>query len=242
MASSIRTLRLAQRASPVISRAAPTSARIPIQCRVANTQRRLLNTESAPVLYSASARVVGARTGHVEGDDLVVDLTMAKALGGPGDKGKTNPEELFAAGYGACFQSAMNASATSMKIQMPKKPEDSVVETTVHLVGDMKGLDMGLRVDMKVRVKGLSNEEVQKVVDKAKEVCPYSRATKGNVETNIKVVKFDDNGDSSNSTTNVTSGGSGKSATNSDTKSEGKSGKASGEVEGMRPTGHSDYQ
>jgi len=209
-----------------------------MQSRVENTQRRLLNVKSAPVLYSASARVVGARTGHVEGDDLVVDLTMAKALGGPGDKGKTNPEELFAAGYGACFQSAMNASATSMKIQMPKKPEDSVVETTVHLVGDMKGLDMGLRVEMKVRVKGLSNEEVQKVVDKAKEVCPYSRATKGNVETNIEVVKFDDNGGSSKPKRNVTSGDSGK----SDSKPEGKSGKESGEVDGMRPTGHSDYQ
>ncbi|GKT53920.1 organic hydroperoxide resistance protein [Colletotrichum tofieldiae] len=234
MASSVRTLRLAQRAPQVLSRAAPTSVRMPMQPRVANIQKRLLNTDSAPVLYSASAKVIGARTGHVQGDDLVVDLTMAKALGGPGDKGKTNPEELFAAGYGACFQSAMNASASSMKIRMPKKPEDSVVETTVHLVGDMKGLDMGLRVDMKVRVKGLSNEEVQKVVDKAKEVCPYSRATKGNVTTNVEVVKFDENGDPANSKGNVTSGGSGK--------SEGKSGKESGEVDGVRPTGHSDYQ
>ncbi|EFQ25058.1 OsmC-like protein [Colletotrichum graminicola M1.001] len=167
---------------------------------------------------------------------------MAKALGGPGDEGKTNPEELFAAGYGACFQSAMNASAASMKIQMPKKPEDSVVETTVHLVGDMKGLDMGLRVDMKVRVKGLSNEEVQKVVDKAKDVCPYSRAIKGNVETNIKVVKFDDNGSSSKPKTNVNSGDTGKSDSKPEGKSESKSGKESGEVDGVRPTGHSDYQ
>ena len=65
---------------------------------------RNLNTATAPIIYSAHAKVVGARTGHVEGDDLVCDLTMAKAVGGPGDKGKTNPEELFAAGYGACFQ------------------------------------------------------------------------------------------------------------------------------------------
>lgn len=116
--------------------------------------KRYLNTATAPILYSAHAKVVGARTGHVEGDDLVVDLTMAKALGGPGDKGKTNPEELFAAGYGACFQSAMNAAAMSQKIQMPEKKEDSVVHTTVHLVGDMKKLDMGIRVEMKVSVKG----------------------------------------------------------------------------------------
>lgn len=150
--------------------------------------RRFLNTETAPVLYSAHAKVVGARTGHIEGDDLNIDLTMAKALGGPGDAGKTNPEELFAAGYGACFQSAMNASAMSLKIQMPKKQEDSIVETTVHLVGDMKSLDMGIRVEMKVKVKGLERSELEKVVEKAKEVCPYSRATKGNVHTEIEIV------------------------------------------------------
>ena len=113
---------------------------------------------------------------------------MAKALGGAGDKGKTNPEELFAAGYGACFQSAMNASAISLKVKMPEKKEDSIVETTVHLVGDMKQLDMGIRVDMKVKVKGLNKQDLEKVVAKAKEVCPYSRATQGNVTTNIEVV------------------------------------------------------
>ncbi|KAF6804226.1 putative organic hydroperoxide resistance protein, partial [Colletotrichum sojae] len=114
MAASFRALRLAQLAPKAIPRISPRA--VTIQSRI---QTRLLNTDTAPVLYSARAKVVGARTGHVEGDDLVVDLTMAKALGGEGDKGKTNPEELFAAGYGACFQSAMNASAASMKIQMP---------------------------------------------------------------------------------------------------------------------------
>ncbi|TDZ21803.1 Organic hydroperoxide resistance protein [Colletotrichum orbiculare MAFF 240422] len=228
MASSTRFVRLAQRGL----RAAPSSRLLPVQSQhMAPIQKRLLNTDTAPVLYSARAKVVGARTGHVEGDDLVVDLTMAKALGGPGDKGKTNPEELFAAGYGACFQSAMNASATSLKIQMPKKPEDSIVDTTVHLVGDMKGLDMGIRVDMKVRVKGLSDEEVQKVVDKAKEVCPYSRATKGNITTNIEVVKFGE------------SGSSGSSGSSQGQKSDGsQESENSDEVPGVRPKGHSDYQ
>ncbi|KAF2717506.1 OsmC-like protein [Polychaeton citri CBS 116435] len=152
--------------------------------------RRFLNTETAPVLYSAHCKVVGARTGHAEGDDLNIGLTMAKALGGQGEKGKTNPEELFAAGYGACFQSAMNASAISLKIQMPKNPEDSIVESTVHLVGDMKGLDMGIRVELKVKVKGLDRADLEKVVAKAEEVCPYSRATKGNVATSIEIVEM----------------------------------------------------
>lgn len=116
---------------------------------------------------------------------------MAKALGGEGDVGKTNPEELFAAGYGACFQSAMNAVAPSVGVKMPSKPEDSVVEATVHLVGSMKDLDMGLRVELKVKVRGLEKEDLEKVVSKAEQVCPYSRATKGNVYTTISVEKMD---------------------------------------------------
>lgn len=114
---------------------------------------------------------------------------MAKSLGGTGDKGKTNPEELFAAGFGACFQSAMNASAASLGITMPKAKEDSIVDATVHLIGDMKKLDMGLRVEMKVRVKGLERADVEKVVKKAEEVCPYSRATRGNVEVAVEIVE-----------------------------------------------------
>jgi Ohr subfamily peroxiredoxin len=110
---------------------------------------------------------------------------MAKALGGPGDEGKTNPEELFAAGYGACFQSAMNAVAMKKGV---KFPNDSMVETTVHLVGDMKALDMSLRVDMKVHApSGLEKQKFQEIVDEAKKICPYSRATQGNVETNIEL-------------------------------------------------------
>ena len=172
MASTLRLLRpLAQQTTPLLR---PTR----LACRS-------LNTASAPVLYSAHASVVGARTGHVSSESLNVDLTMAKALGGTGDTGKTNPEELFAAGYGACFQSAMNASAASMGIKMPSKKEDSVVESTVHLVGDMAKLDLGLRVEMKIKVKGLSQEDFDKVIEKAKEVCPYSRATQGNIETKI---------------------------------------------------------
>ncbi|OAL44706.1 OsmC-like protein [Pyrenochaeta sp. DS3sAY3a] len=148
--------------------------------------RRFLNTETAPSLYSAKAHVVGARTGHVQAESLNVSLTMAKALGGAGDTGKTNPEELFAAGYGACFQSAMNAVAPTLGVKMPSKTEDSVVESTVELVGSMKELDMGLRVQLLVRVRGLAEQDLEKVVQRAREVCPYSRATKGNVYTTVR--------------------------------------------------------
>ena len=80
----------------------------------------------------------------------------------------------------------MNVVALQMGVTMSN---DSVVETTVHLVGDMKGLDMGLRVEMKVRgASKVDKEKMRQIVDKAKEVCPYSRATKGNVETTIELV------------------------------------------------------
>jgi organic hydroperoxide reductase OsmC/OhrA len=188
------------------------------------------------------------KTRYVEGDDLGINLTMAKALGGSGDKGRTNPEELFAAGYGACFQSSMNAVAPSVILsleseakqqgqpyartgqsdragldsieggsnssksgsnpagkattgdgnskkgrtypKMPGDPEDSIVDTTVHLVGDMEKLDMGIRVDMKVGVRGLPREATEKIVKKALQVCPYSRAIRGNVTTNVEVVEL----------------------------------------------------
>lgn len=143
-------------------------------------------SDSSPVLYTAHAKVTGARNGHIEGDEgLKLDLSMPKALGG--SSGKTNPEELFAAGYGACFQSAMNAVAPSLGIKLPTGAQDSVVDAKVHLIGDMKQLDLGIKVDLHVKVKGVKKEDIEKVVAKTKEVCPYSRATQGNVTTNVTV-------------------------------------------------------
>jgi organic hydroperoxide reductase OsmC/OhrA len=79
----------------------------------------------------------------------------------------------------------MNAVAHKVGVKMPSKPEDSIVETTVHLVGSMKDLDMGLRVEMHVKVRGLEKEQLEKVVHEARQVCPYSRATKDNVYTKV---------------------------------------------------------
>jgi Ohr subfamily peroxiredoxin len=148
--------------------------------------KRFLNTDTAPTLYSVKATVVGARNGHVEGaEGLKVDLSMPKSLGGSPAPGNTNPEELFAAGYGACFQSAMGAVAPGLGIAMPKNTDDCIVETDVALVGDFKQLDLGIRVNMEVKARGMKKEDLEKVVAKAKEVCPYSRATQGNVTTTI---------------------------------------------------------
>lgn len=116
---------------------------------------------------------------------VVIDLAMPGALGGQGKN--TNPEELFAAGYGACFQSAMAAVAPEFKVKIPLGKEESIVESTVHLVGSLKELDLGLRVDLKVKVKGIDQATLEKLVKRTEEVCPYSRATKGNVVTNVEV-------------------------------------------------------
>ncbi|KAF5704607.1 transcription activator acu-15 [Fusarium mundagurra] len=174
------SLRVSQSLRRAALRPNPSLLRTPI---IAHRFQSTQQNKDLPILYSAHAKVVGARKGHVEAESLNVDLTMSKALGGPGDAGKTNPEEMFAAGYGACFQSAMNAVAAKDGITMPTAPEDSIVETTVHLVGDMKKLDMGLRVDMKISVRGLEKEQIEGIVEKTKKVCPYSRAIEGNVLT-----------------------------------------------------------
>jgi organic hydroperoxide reductase OsmC/OhrA len=85
----------------------------------------------------------------------------------------------------ACFQNAMMAVAPGLKVKLPA---DSVCETTVHLIGSLKDLDLGLRVDMKIKAKGIKKEDLEKVVERTKEVCPYSRATQGNVQTNVEII------------------------------------------------------
>lgn len=161
----------------------------PILRQSATLSQRRFASSSSPVLYAAHAKAIGARNGTVEGSEgLKVSLAMPKSLGGAGGNGvKTNPEELFAAGYGACFQSAMNLVAGGMGVRMPAKAEDSIIETTVNLVGDLKKGDLGLKVDMLVKVKGVDEETLKKLVEKTKTVCPYSRATEGNVVTDVKV-------------------------------------------------------
>jgi Ohr subfamily peroxiredoxin len=174
--AALRTLpRLTASLAPRAATRAPTSI-----------TKRFLNTDTAPILYTAHTRTTGARNGHIEGaEGLVVDLTMPSALGGKSVKGKTNPEELFSAGYAACFQSAMNITAKQMGVKIP---EDSTIECDVHLVGSLKEVDLGIRVDMKVTAKGVDKAKLEKVIARTKEVCPYSRATKGNVTTTVEAV------------------------------------------------------
>jgi len=132
-------------------------------------------------LYTAVATVHGGREGHARSDDgaLDLDLRMPKALGGPGGPG-SNPEQLFAAGYAACFESAMRVVARQQK----KPLRDARVTAHVSLNTDDAG-KFTLGVELHGHVEGLSAEEASSLMKAAHEVCPYSNATRGNIEVKL---------------------------------------------------------
>lgn len=139
---------------------------------------------SLSVLYTAHATASGGRNGHTQSDDglVSVDLSVPKAMGGPGKPGTTTPEDLFAAGYAACFGSACEFMGAQMKL----KPASVTVKAAVG-IGPLSTGGFGLKVDLDVSVGGLSSADAEKVVAAGHQVCPYSNAVKGNVEVGIKV-------------------------------------------------------
>lgn len=165
-----------RRFQPVLRNAAPRLATTTVQ-----PTKRFLNWSSDPAIWTANATATGGRQGKVEAPTLKAELGMPKAAGGDGKK--TNPEELFAAGYGACFVGAMGATAPTLGLKLP---DGVTANTDVHLIGDLKKLDIGIRVDMTIKAPGMKKEDLDKLVEKTKTVCPYSRATEGNVITNLK--------------------------------------------------------
>lgn len=134
------------------------------------------------VLYKAVAKSTGGRDGRSVSSDGLLDvkLATAKELGGPG--GATNPEQLFAAGYSACFLSAMKFVAGQEKKSIP---DTTTVQAEVG-IGQIEG-GFGLDIDLKVSLPGLARDEAEALVAKAHKVCPYSNATRGNVEVRIAV-------------------------------------------------------
>ncbi|PBC05776.1 organic hydroperoxide resistance protein [Mesorhizobium sp. WSM3860] len=128
-------------------------------------------------LYTTEARVVGGRAGHAETSDglLKLDLAMPKELGGQG--GATNPEQLFAAGYGACFESAIRFVARKKKLPL----EHAVVTATVSLYpNDQGGFRLG--VALAAEIKGLDQAAADALVSEAHQICPYSNAIRGNID------------------------------------------------------------
>jgi len=135
-------------------------------------------------LYTAVATAHGGRQGHVTSDDQVLDLDTVtpKAMGGPGGAG-TNPEQLFAAGYAACFQSAMTYVARMQKIDIG----DSSVEGHVSIGPNDDGQGFMLAVKHIVTLPTLDQAAAEKLVHDAHQVCPYSNATRGNIAVDFEV-------------------------------------------------------
>src|SRR5262249_7468987 len=142
-------------------------------------------TMSVNVLYKTSAKATGGRDGHAATLDGAPDvkLTTPKELGGTGGTGN-NPEQLFAAGYAACFIGAMKFVASQGG---PKVPADASVTSTVG-IGPRSAGGFGLDIDLAVSLPGLARNEAEALVEKAHQVCPYSNATRGNVDVRLKVV------------------------------------------------------
>ncbi|MDX8495707.1 organic hydroperoxide resistance protein [Mesorhizobium sp. VK22B] len=134
-------------------------------------------------LYTTQARVVGGRAGHAETSDglLKLDLAMPKEFGGQG--GATNPEQLFAAGYAACFESAIRFVARKKKLPL----EDAAVTATVSLYpNDQGGFRLG--VALAAVTKGLDQAGAEALVSEAHQICPYSNAIRGNIDVALSTV------------------------------------------------------
>ncbi|QYF94176.1 organic hydroperoxide resistance protein [Massilia sp. PAMC28688] len=135
-------------------------------------------------LYTAHATATGGRDGRGVSDNKALDVALStpKELGGAGGPG-TNPEQLFAAGYAACFLSAMKLVGGALKTPIPA---DSSVNASVGIGPNDKG-GFALSVKLNVTTPGMAPEAAQAVVNKAHEVCPYSNATRGNIDVEIAV-------------------------------------------------------
>lgn len=137
---------------------------------------------SVDVKYRTKATATGGRDGAAKTEDgsFSVKLSTPKELGGAGGDG-ANPEQLFAAGYSACFVGAMKAVAPSLKL---KVPADASVTATVGIGPRSEG-GFGITADLVVSLPGLDKGDAQKLVDAAHQVCPYSNATRGNVDVGL---------------------------------------------------------
>ena len=138
-------------------------------------------------VYTATATATGGRTGTAKSSDdrFALTLSTPKALGGDDGPG-TNPEQLFAAGYSACFVGAMKAVAARQKISLPS----DVSITSSVAIGPMTGKAgaFGISVDMAISLPGMERAAAEALVAAAHEVCPYSNATRGNIEVALSVV------------------------------------------------------
>jgi len=137
-------------------------------------------------LYTANVTARGGRQGSIKSDDgtLQHELSMPQGLGGSGGSG-TNPEQLFAAGYAACFNGAL--ALVARKENIPA--DESTVTAHVSIGKESENLQLAVRLD--IRFPGVDHAKAQELVRKAHQVCPYSRATRGNIDVQLNVLGAD---------------------------------------------------
>lgn len=135
------------------------------------------------ILYTAHAQVTGGRDGRAVVPESQLDLKLStpKALGGAGGDG-ANPEQLFAAGYSACFIGAMKFVAASQKIALPA---DVSIDASVGIGPIPAGF--GIEVELKISLPGMARDAAEALVAQAHQVCPYSNATRGNIDVRLIV-------------------------------------------------------
>lgn len=136
------------------------------------------------VLYTAQATATGGRDGRATSSDNVLNIQLStpRELGGGGGPG-TNPEQLFAAGYSACFLGALKFVAGKEKVALPA---DTTVTGRVGIGAIPTGF--GIEAELRIQVPGVPKDQVQQLVEKAHIVCPYSNATRGNIDVKLVVV------------------------------------------------------
>ncbi|MGA1799834.1 organic hydroperoxide resistance protein [Sphingomonas sp. 4RDLI-65] len=137
---------------------------------------------SIDVKYTTTATATGGRDGHARSEDGRFDVALStpKELGGAGGDG-SNPEQLFAAGYSACFIGALKVAGQQLKVKVP----DDVAVTAKVGIGPRAAGGFGITTDLTVTLPGLDREQAQTLVDAAHDICPYSNATRGNVDVGL---------------------------------------------------------
>lgn len=135
-------------------------------------------------LFTTSVLATGGREGRVVSEDNIIDfqLVSPKELGGPGGEG-TNPEQLFAAGYSACFDGMLNLIAKKEKAGVTS----TSVKADVSFLKDEADNGFKIGVVLNVSVNGVDEEKARELIDKAHQACPYSKATRGNIDVELKL-------------------------------------------------------
>jgi Ohr subfamily peroxiredoxin len=154
---------------------------VSISLRIVNYKSYSMNKKT---LYTAEATVSGGRNGKALTSDNSLNLELRSPVGMGGPQGKyTNPEQLLACGYAACFESALAMHAHLLKI----KTESTQITARVHLNSSDEG-GFSLAIDLKVKVGGINKEQAEELVTLAHQTCPYSKAFRNNIEIEITIV------------------------------------------------------